>query len=1617
MSHHGESFFLGNEDGEIVEQRYRITKAVAEESSRLANLYNLVSTAAGSGAGGGGSDLGGNVAHRRVKALQRPTNPFLQPSAEETSTVVAPSASSPQRVIAVRPRTKLEADRMATIPQRQKANVIKEQSVMGRTFSGPGFNCDPAEVTFDNFTVGRLMTLTVKLTNVSLSTNGFRVLTLPGAIIDTVDVKYVPQTALPAGMNATLTIHFTPKANVDIHSKIPILTQTGPLDVPFHARIKRPVIHLSTDVLEFHAVVIGESRTLSLSVRNDGTLGTTFTMHGDIWDRLLEYHLMPEAKPPTTTAVDSNTNATTTTTASTAAAGREAAAAPTWSVGQQQPHDVVVAPTTTTSSSRKQQRYLLMTPNEKAKSGGSVSLAPGQCVTFSLTFQPLEVMALDTSLFLSFDDAAAAAHHGIAERCVLIRGRSVDIPVFIESNATMNLGCCFIGTMYRDAFTVKNTTRAAVKIEPQVPPALKGLLEFVPAFGFCQPDGAKLTFQTRFTPTRGGLRTLRRALEVTKVTETTAGSLTPTKRNALQSVELRPSKYASLFHSGPDDEKKDEAATSPLRLRHDANEGVLHGMGSTTGEDSEVPSPTHHDSIQRVDDDDDDAARAEDGGGGGTSRGARAAAGRPSTAGSSRSSASSATGGGPSTYDLDFRASIPVLVHGQSMPPILDIIASTTKRKLSFQPPQLNFGPMLPNEGLTRRIVLFNDSLLFRTVGFTRVPSNVSITPSMPSLRLAPKEKLELRVSVKPPTAAAEGISQASKFSQTLTLLTEDDECVQVPISGTLRSSALCFSPPAVLLPRCALHDSVKATVVLKNTTSELQRYCFKSWTWRYGITLSPTSGELPPGGSVAIEVRFDAHPSLVEPLVVPPPLDEAAELAAALGGTTPEPDAGHALRPGSRNDGKSATAAAPAAPPAKKKSKADEEAERLEKIRVDEQKKKWLLERQQERQKMLEEMATLVPWEVSAAGGASSAPSDERHPRKGQRGGATAKGDGEGDALEEWSRHRTVLLPCFVQGWAGKAVFLSIRTSVVAAAVIAGPPAAAGSATTKQQGNKFTKPSTATPSTGEVLSVGFAVDFGDRAALSSTDQTFSLENISRRRVSLSILPLGPDGPFSISRPPAAALEPGQSCDVTMRFCPRLEAFYEDVVTIVTDAGHNVLVTTSGRALPTALSVSFEKPTTLAAVQGPTAGVATAAAKPAVGAGGKAPSVPSPAAVTSAATSSPQKTAVSVSPSSFFSFGHCLIGDVIDHPIYFTNHSAFPMSVTVSIDPSSSPCSGTEHPAATIAGASAAATGSGQPLVFRNPNGTLAFSVTPQWFMVPAFGRIDAVMAFAPGAVGEFRCTAIAQFGGQGTRRDVTFHGHGCDQGVYVVMPKTSSPPPTAAAAIAVSTSSDLVVAAAAPFMLAANDGGSAAGAAALSVDSSSSFFFLPAGIDPLAVARDPFAVLGDGVPTAGSSSQFPLIVEFTCRLPPSASGASPTPEPPSGAATRSSLATPPGGSRQSPPPPPTSSMPTTTMTTCSHVVTVGNVRNSANGEFTLDPITDADAKLGWKADVSKGTVASGAKQSITLTFTPTPLLQESLPLPGVAIVTSVALKLSLKGGTPVTDSVQHLLLKGRLLR
>lgn len=190
-------------------------------------------------------------------------------------------AQPQQKKYQLRHLSKYEQRLMAQAKDRQRNNIVKAQVVFGKEYKGAGFLPSPAVLHFKDFTVGEPYTLKFTLTNVSLSFNSFKLIHLPDEIRDLFTIVHTPPGRMSAGTSCPLTITFLPRQDVDIHTTLDILAQTGPISIPLHCTTKKALPVCRSPVLDIGEVVLGEAGSGHFVISNEGALPLKLTITRD----------------------------------------------------------------------------------------------------------------------------------------------------------------------------------------------------------------------------------------------------------------------------------------------------------------------------------------------------------------------------------------------------------------------------------------------------------------------------------------------------------------------------------------------------------------------------------------------------------------------------------------------------------------------------------------------------------------------------------------------------------------------------------------------------------------------------------------------------------------------------------------------------------------------------------------------------------------------------------------------------------------------------------------------------------------------------------------------------------------------------------------------------------------------------------------------------------------------------------------------------------------------------------------------------------------------------------------------------------------------------------------
>ena len=149
---------------------------------------------------------------------------------------------------------------------------MKPQIVTKKEFKGIAFISKPEKIVFKDFDVGRTHVKTILVTNVSLSFDSFKELPNEDQFKDFFDIEYTPTGRMSAGLSTTIQITFLPKQDNDINTVLPLLSETGPINIPLICTCKKALLDVDNPIVDFGKVIYGEEQTVKIKMTNAGAL-------------------------------------------------------------------------------------------------------------------------------------------------------------------------------------------------------------------------------------------------------------------------------------------------------------------------------------------------------------------------------------------------------------------------------------------------------------------------------------------------------------------------------------------------------------------------------------------------------------------------------------------------------------------------------------------------------------------------------------------------------------------------------------------------------------------------------------------------------------------------------------------------------------------------------------------------------------------------------------------------------------------------------------------------------------------------------------------------------------------------------------------------------------------------------------------------------------------------------------------------------------------------------------------------------------------------------------------------------------------------------------------------
>ena len=392
-------------------------------------------------------------------------------------------------------QTQFELNSLDAAKEAQRARLQQgtTQIAGGREFKGQGFVPKPSALQFIDFVVGEEYSQVFTLTNASYTFNSFKILALNDAIVDFFDITFDKPGRMSAGVSCPLTIKFKPEINEDIRSVLRFQTQTGPVEVPLICLIKRCAPRITTLMLEFGNMIMGQVANKKVEFNNTQAIGTDFTVTSvDENNQPLEAAPVPEGGTQSPRGEEED-----------APVDHSVPAETVLELDQR------VRRTITKVLRAKQAAYpqpiSLKNYSHAVEGYGGTSLdvvcAP--LLTGSISQRFCVEYAKVQNSFMSVDDTGALVKR---KQYFDVAVEGEDLPIYLVDE-TLNMQTCLTGRVYRQRIQLLNRSRTAYRVNINIKAPFDKYVEASPAMCFVQGKGTQF-INIKYTPTQDMLTDL-----------------------------------------------------------------------------------------------------------------------------------------------------------------------------------------------------------------------------------------------------------------------------------------------------------------------------------------------------------------------------------------------------------------------------------------------------------------------------------------------------------------------------------------------------------------------------------------------------------------------------------------------------------------------------------------------------------------------------------------------------------------------------------------------------------------------------------------------------------------------------------------------------------------------------------------------------------------------------------------------------------------------------------------------------------------------------------------------------------------------------------------------------
>nr|XP_033778536.1 cilia- and flagella-associated protein 74 isoform X2 [Geotrypetes seraphini] len=404
--------------------------------------------------------------------------------------------------------SKMEKEILATTLAKLRNGIIQKQIIAGHEFKGIPFYSKPAVINFKDFDTGKTYKKKVILINASYGINYCRLIGISEELKDFVQIHFVPPGQISPGMSCEMMVTFKPMINEDLEGEVMFLAHNGRFSIPLKCTIKKCKLAVDKEFIDFGALVIGGKILRTITLTNQGALGTNFQLQtrADV-----EAMRRPTEKSSPARAESSDSIA-----AISEDVTRCSSVVPT--AGDEEQSRDNVQRSRKLEMRRDSQAAENLEPVEPSSSKAGIEteivkqsesppeetaeiklgevtrgeIGPFSTVKLQIIFTPLIPGEIEAEFEITFDNPEC--------KSILLRARgtALDLPVWV-SNPNIDLRICMYDRLYQDSIMFHNRGKTALRMKFEICKELKLHMEVLPKSGSINAQ-ASFSIQLKFLP-------------------------------------------------------------------------------------------------------------------------------------------------------------------------------------------------------------------------------------------------------------------------------------------------------------------------------------------------------------------------------------------------------------------------------------------------------------------------------------------------------------------------------------------------------------------------------------------------------------------------------------------------------------------------------------------------------------------------------------------------------------------------------------------------------------------------------------------------------------------------------------------------------------------------------------------------------------------------------------------------------------------------------------------------------------------------------------------------------------------------------------------------------------